>query len=413
MTANPVSAFIPAFEAIRGRLCTEREASWLKRTQWRDTSERESGTASLSDPASNADRIRRESTVYLPYYDNEKRGPVSVEPFAGRSDEKQQDIERHFRTHLPHRVASRAKIPTLRFLYEGGEPAPRVVQLARQSPDLLSEACYELIKLIDAWVDIEDSAFDKAAYFRRQLPRRLSDRLIDHFRGTAKHEYGRIKCANCGGTGSIDSGQKCTECRRGFIYVVRIDPIGNYVPDGAGDEDHSHIREEIDRRENPEERSLSSEALATVWAEVDRLPEFQRRLVYAIFWNGATQTEAAQQLSTNQPKINREKEKALDSLPRSKFDAVAEPAEPSRCTHRRSTLRDWWGEMRARHTPYAWNGFSGGANLAYVRPGGLETIEERTRKCRKQLADTPVGQGYTVVASYANTHTAPSSATHV
>jgi DNA-directed RNA polymerase specialized sigma24 family protein len=329
--------------------------SWIKPSRWQGLPEHDSLEPPHSDPRANAERIERERATYLPYYDANKTGPIPKKVFAGRTDEKQRELERYFMGFLPHRVVLGAKVPTLRFLYEGGEPAPLMVERARRSPELLSEACYAVVLLVDAWVDRPDTAFDKAAYFRGLL----RGRLIDLFRANAKHEYARVVCRTCAGERYIE-GKKCSDCRgRGFHYLARVDPIENYIASDSDDESHTHVREEIDPRQNPEERLLSSGARAAVRAEIDRLPDFQRKLMYALFWSDLNETETARVLSKSQPTVNRGKRAALNFLRDSKLNSAP---EPSRCTHRRNALRDWWGEMKARHTPYTLGRPQEGAN---------------------------------------------------
>jgi RNA polymerase sigma factor (sigma-70 family) len=276
-------------------------------------------------------------------------------------------MEDHFRRHTPHRVAANriGKLPALRFFYWGGGPAPTVVQLARSVPDLLGEACLALVSIIDTYPVLD---YDRTVF----LWNKIKWLIIDEHRRESKHEYALVTCLTCGGkrhTGAEE--EKCAVCRgRGFMYTLRIDPVEQIVPDPKGED--VRIREEIDRNPNPEERLLSSESMELLRAEIDRLPDFQRKLVFALYWDGLGETEAARSLSTSQPTVNRRKKDALSSLQVS----VPQPsAEIPRVTHRRSSIRDWWGESRARSSPC-------------IAP--LDIVKD-TLRWRKVLADSPIG----------------------
>ena len=344
--------FVPACEVIfrkRGR----REISWLKPTHWRGLPECDSLISPYCDPPKNAERIKRESTIYLPYYDHKRTGPIPVEAFAVRSGAKQREIEGYFRDYLPHRAAvSKSFLTTLHFVYEGGGPEPLIVQRARLAPELLSEACYLLVRLVDGWVDRPDSAFDKPGFFMGILKRRL----INFFKGEAKHVFSEVKCLNCEGQGYVGP-DKCKVCRgRGFLYLSRVGPIEGFIP---SEEDEPTIREPIDPQEGPEERLLSSTARAAVRAEVDRLPDFQRNLMHALFWDDLKEIPAGRALSKSQPTVNRAKKSALKSLCGSPLRSILGSRLSTAPDRRvsdvidhntaRRALLDWWGEMKARN----------------------------------------------------------------
>ncbi len=211
--------------------------------------------------------------------------------------------------------------------------------------------------------------------FRPALVHKLKWRIGDLIRSEGRHQYRRARCFSCAGSGWDDTGRyKCIDCRgKGYTFERTHDSLVGYAPVSSP---YANFLEYTEPAYTPPwsgARSITPEASIinsgeALWKSVDRLPEFQRKLIYALCSDGGNQTSAGAEVGVSQPTVSRQL-KALRPVIQDWADSPREGNPPL------PKNRNWVAEVCEKHTPYSWNGIHGGANTRAPIRAWQEIIE--------------------------------------
>jgi RNA polymerase sigma factor (sigma-70 family) len=361
ITANPVAQFEPAFEVIR-RVCASREVSWLKPTRWRGQRWPEIESISHLEPQ------------------EDKEGKPE-EPLREVAPEKLPLIERYAKEHLPERIAASVsrRVPVDFWFKRTNHEGHDLIECQ----EFTSEANFWLVLAVDQYKELP------GVDFKALVRQRIEGSLFDLFRAEHGHEFSKPRCTSCSGSGWDDAGKcKCVDCRgRGYTYKRNSDRIDDYRPD-PDDPDPEYIYPLPEKTRHIEQTMVAvdarNELLAVIRTAVNSavgcLPARQQVAVLGIHANDQTQQDVALGTGVSQATVSRNLKAGTQLLitllipahiaeyARARFREIPTSEEMRRDLYiggdkrRGFRPRDWWGEIRAKHTPYTWYGKSGGAN---------------------------------------------------
>jgi hypothetical protein len=268
-------------------------------------------------------------------------------------------IESYFSQGLSAKMVSSVSTKTpvdFRFVYTN----PKTGGTTIACQEMESEANYWLVWAVANYQQLP------GVDFRALVAKRINGSLFDLVRSNLKHEFAKVSCLTCCGTGWDEHGKcKCVDCRgRGHTYKRNVDRIDEYNPD-PNEDDPEYTYPLPSGQPNFGEELLKhaegSELVSAVRTSLGSLPVRQRTVVFEVHANGRTQQDVASEIGKKQATVSRDLANGSRLLaellipPNIRWYAQRRFRTTTLPDEIRSELYkplDWWGEARERNTAY-------------------------------------------------------------